>query len=69
MSSQSASSRVVPANGRPASSSLGASIRRLATVIWRSYERHSLYQVMLAAGCHEDLPADLADRLQQAGQR
>ena len=44
-------------------------MRHLATVIWRSYERHSLYQVMLAAGCHEDLPANLTDRLQQAGQR
>lgn len=68
MSSQSASSRAVSTNARPASSSLGATMRRLATVIWRSYERHSLYQVMLAAGCHEDLPADFADRPQQVGQ-
>jgi len=38
---------------------LGATIRRLVRVVWRSYERHSLYQVMLAAGREDSLPDDL----------
>lgn len=69
MSSQSASSRVVPASARPAVSSFGVTIRRLAKSIWRSYERHSLYEVMLKGGYYEGLPDDLERRTQQMGQR
>jgi hypothetical protein len=69
MSSQSASSRVVPASARPASASFGVTIRRLAKSIWRSYERHSLYEVMLKGGYYEGLPDDLERRTRQLGQR
>lgn len=67
MSSQSASSHVVTAAVRPVPVSLGATIRRIASLLWHSYERHSLYQVMLASG--EDGEADdLALRARRGGQ-
>lgn len=69
MSSQSASSRVVHASARPAISSFGVTIRRLAKSIWRSYERHSLYEVMLKGGYYEGLPDDIERRSQQIAHR
>ncbi|HEV3425481.1 MAG TPA: hypothetical protein VG105_17215 [Paraburkholderia sp.] len=68
MSSQSASSHVVPATARSSGSSLGATIRRLARVVWRSYERHSLYQVMQATG-DDGLKDEFAQGRHPAGQR
>lgn len=68
MPSQSASSRAVPATVRPQTASLRATIGRLASLIWRSSERHSLYQVMLATGHDEHSPDALAQPLRQTGQ-
>ncbi|MGF6241559.1 MULTISPECIES: hypothetical protein [Paraburkholderia] len=68
MSSQSVSSRVVPVTAGVKGSSLRATISRLARLVWRSYERHSLYQVMLAAGHDEALPDTLVHDPRQTGQ-
>ncbi|WP_144155504.1 hypothetical protein [Paraburkholderia sp. BCC1885] len=57
MSSQTVSSRIVSATAGARGSSLKATISRLARLMWRSNERHSLYQVMLAAG-HQDASTD-----------
>jgi hypothetical protein len=68
MSSQSVSSRVVPANRRPTAASFVASVRRVARVMWRSYERHSLYEVMLAAGDYDGLPREVRHHPKRADQ-
>ena len=69
MSSQSVSSRVVPVTAGVKGSSLRATISRLARLVWRSYERHSLYQVMLAAGHEEGLQEHLVQRPHSTPQR
>jgi hypothetical protein len=68
MSSRSVSSRVVSANAGAQASSLMATISRLARLMWRSYERHSLYPVMLAAGHDEVLQDGLVRDAHQSGQ-
>lgn len=68
MSSQFASSRAVAATVRPQATSLRATIGRLANLIWRSSERHSLYQAMLATSHDEHSPDALAQPLRQTGQ-
>ncbi|MGH8780430.1 hypothetical protein [Paraburkholderia sp.] len=56
MSSQPASSTLVPAH--PARTSFSVTLRRIAREMWRSYQRHSQYQVMLAAGRDHGVPDD-----------
>ncbi|HEY1998401.1 hypothetical protein [Paraburkholderia sp.] len=68
MSNPSASSHVASSTARAMPLSLRTTIRRIARLMWRSYERHSLYQVMLAAGHDEDAPDDLALRARRGGQ-
>jgi|HubBroStandDraft_2_1064218.scaffolds.fasta_scaffold3370937_1 hypothetical protein len=69
MSSQFVSSRVAPVTAGERASSLRKTISRLARLMWRSSERHSLYQVMLAAGHDEGLPDALVHDPRQTGQR
>ncbi|RFU44110.1 hypothetical protein [Paraburkholderia sp. DHOC27] len=66
MSSQSASSRAAPANRRASAASFIATMRRAVQAIWRSHERHSLYEVMLAAGDFDNLPREPGRHSHQA---
>ncbi len=59
MSSQPISSRTRPAAARPAGSSFKDAFLRFARDIWHSYQRHSQYQVMLAAGRDHGVPEDV----------
>ncbi|SIO53117.1 hypothetical protein SAMN05444168_6464 [Paraburkholderia phenazinium] len=69
MSSRSISSRAVPATTRGPAPSLRATLSRVARLMWRSSERHSLYQVMLAAGHEEGLQEHLVQRPHSTPQR
>ncbi|WP_133894656.1 hypothetical protein [Paraburkholderia sp.] len=69
MSSRSVSSRAVPATSGVGAPSLRATLSRIARLMWRSSERHSLYQVMLAAGHEEGLQDNLVQRSRSVRQR
>jgi hypothetical protein len=61
MSSQSVPPHVAAANAVVRASSLLATIGRVARLVWRSSERHSLYPVMLA-GAHDEGLQDIRVR-------
>jgi hypothetical protein len=69
MPSRSVPSRAVPATTGVRAPSLRATISRLARLMWRSSERHSLYQVMLAAGHEEGRPDNRVQRPHSTHQR
>jgi hypothetical protein len=56
MSSHPGTSSPLSARARPAKSSFKAAFLTFARDMWHSYQRHSQYQVMLAAGRHHGAP-------------
>jgi hypothetical protein len=67
MPSQSVSSRVVPATVGVRAALFRATVSRVARLMWRSSERHGLYQAMLAAGHDEGVRHNLVHDPRQTG--